>query len=53
MIHRAGEVLVEDQGYAAGLAETAIGEANAAGLDERFCRMFSPTGFSAMLLHGQ
>jgi hypothetical protein len=45
MIHRAGEVLVEDHGYAAGLAETAIGEANAAGLDELCgCGLMSVSG---------
>jgi hypothetical protein len=34
MIHRAGEVLVKDQGYAADPAETAIREGYATGTDE-------------------
>jgi hypothetical protein len=34
MIHRAHEVHVEDEWHGAGLAEAAIGEANAAGFDE-------------------
>jgi hypothetical protein len=35
MVHRAGEVLVENQGYAVRLAETVIGEADAVGLELR------------------
>jgi hypothetical protein len=42
MIHGAGEMLVEDQRYARGLAEAAVGEADAIGLDElRGCGLMS------------
>src|SRR6266852_3816581 len=34
MVHGAGEMHVEDERHARGLAETAIGEADALGLDE-------------------
>src|SRR6202030_3036705 len=46
VIHGADVVLVEDEGHAAGLAESAIGEADSLGLDE-LCRR----GLVAVLVH--